>query len=135
MDLIRSLMSATGKDRSTRASPSTVPSRWKKPTPEENSTTWPIDNCVFFGPSSCCAFASMTRFRERGDDQQRRHANDRSAETCEQPLAHEMNLPESTDSSLYSQDETAGWTDSSPTRSWPATFQVLSQSVGQPDSH
>src|SRR3954452_24973536 len=39
MLLIRSLMSAAGNDRSTRASPLTVPSRRKCPTPLENSST------------------------------------------------------------------------------------------------
>src|SRR5262245_43233471 len=44
MDLIRSLMSWTGKDRSIRCVPSTDPSRWKYPTPLENSTTCEIGN-------------------------------------------------------------------------------------------
>src|SRR4051794_16160571 len=60
MDLMRSLMSATGKDRSTRALPSTCPSRWKYPTPELNSTTWPIGSCVTAACTSAFAGASAT---------------------------------------------------------------------------
>src|SRR5438270_9889957 len=45
MLLSRSLTSLTGKDRSTRASPSTCPSRRKWPTPLENSTTRLTGSC------------------------------------------------------------------------------------------
>src|SRR5690349_6617703 len=38
-DLSRSLTSEVGTDRSMRTSPSTSPSRWKKPRPVLNSTT------------------------------------------------------------------------------------------------
>src|SRR5438132_905244 len=46
MLLSRSLMSPTGKERSTRALPSTAPSRWKYPTPLLNSTTWATGSCA-----------------------------------------------------------------------------------------
>src|SRR5262249_53804472 len=52
MLFIRSLMSETGKDRSTRESPSTEPSLWKYPTPLEYSTTCPIGRLVGFTASS-----------------------------------------------------------------------------------
>src|SRR5262245_38990158 len=50
-------MSETGKDRSTRALPSTEPSRWKKPTPLEYSTTWPIGRLADFASFSSLAAA------------------------------------------------------------------------------
>src|SRR5262249_44758033 len=56
MLLIRSLMSETGKDRSTRESPSTDPSLWKYPTPLEYSTTCPIGRLALLA-SFCSAFA------------------------------------------------------------------------------
>src|SRR5262245_54091171 len=52
MLLIRSLMSDTGNDRSTRASPSTAPSLWKYPTPAAHGTTCPIGNCAARAPGS-----------------------------------------------------------------------------------
>src|SRR4051812_45210147 len=70
MDLIRSLMSLTGKDRSTRDEPSTLPSRWKYPTPDENSTTWPIGKLVVPEAGSSAALSAARR-REEEDDQKK----------------------------------------------------------------
>src|SRR5262249_14357621 len=65
-DLIRSFTSATGKDRSTRASPSTDPSLWKYPTPDEYSTTCPIPSCAFLGPSWPFSAVCAGRATEEG---------------------------------------------------------------------
>src|SRR5437870_1700247 len=65
MLLIRSLTSATGKDRSTRASPSTEPWRWKKPTPLEYSTTCPIGRLALL--LSFCSVLAAGPAPEAGD--------------------------------------------------------------------
>src|SRR5262245_56593369 len=63
----RSLMSPTGKDRSTRALPSTDPSRWKKPTPDEYSTTWPIGRLALFASFSWSLAAGRAPEKEVQD--------------------------------------------------------------------
>ena len=98
MLLIRSLMSATGKLRSTLASPSTVPSRWKKPTPEEYSITWPIGSCAAARPARRPGWllgAEQGRGDEDAEADQRRAAR----RAGQQPFTH-GETPRRHDSSL-----------------------------------